>query len=519
MTHDRHPSLGKMAVGNILSTSAAKFGNREALYCAGTGRRFTFAELDVRGNRLANALLGLSLESGSVVAFACSNRAEILDIYVGLARSGLVGLPLNYRLAPAEMAALIQSLGASAIVCESRFGHVLDDLREQCPTLQHFIWIGGNAPDGCRNYDELLLSAPPTSPDVEIDELAPYYFNLTSGTTGLPKCYVLTQFSSCSVHSALLAQDARPDDVYMNVFPAFGRVGLGSLLMSLVTGARNVLVNFDPAQTLQLIEQESVTFLWLVPTMAALMLATPELEARDLESLRAIGFVGSTLPAAIRAQTTARLCANLYEGYGLQEVGMLTVSNPDDRRRSPDSVGKATLFTELRVLDAEGVDVVDGEIGEIVCRSPSSITAYHDSPVRNVETFRRGWFHTGDLGRLDAEGYLYISGRVKDMIISGGQNVHSAEIEAALLGLTGVSECAVVGLPDPVWGEVVAAIIVTPGESTLDVERVQEHCRPILATFKVPRRVVFQTDPLPRTPTGKVQKFILVQRYRSASGH
>lgn len=515
MTHEQHPSLGQITVGSILRTSAARYEDREALFCAGTGRRFTFRQLNSRSNQLAHALMGLSLERGAVVAFVCSNRAEILDIYVALAKSGLVGLPLNYRLAPAEMSTLIEAMGAVAIICEARFGDVLNHLRAHSPALRHYVWIGPDAPKGCHSYDELLSTGSTSEPQVEIDERAPYYFNLTSGTTGLPKSYVLTQYSVCFLHAGLLAQDARPDDVYLTVFPAFGRLGLGSLLMSIMTGARNVLVNFEPATTLGLIETESVTFIWLVATMAALLLAVPHLDSRKLKSLRAVGFVGAMLPASIREQTISRLCTNIYEGYGLQEIGMLTISTPADRQHRADSVGRPVLFTDVRIVDTADKDVAVGEIGEIVGRSPSTITAYYQSPARNTETFRGGWFHTGDLGRLDEAGYLYLCGRVKDMIVSGGQNVHSSEIEATLLGLPGVIDCAVVGLPHEIWGEVVSAVIVAQQATALDMRQVQDFCRKTLASFKVPRHVVFQQEALPRTPTGKVQKFILVERYRS----
>jgi fatty-acyl-CoA synthase len=508
-------SLGSMTVGGIVASAAIRFPNREALLCAGTGRRFTFRQLNERTNRLANALTALPLERGSVVAFICSNRAEILEIYVALAKSGLVGLPLNYRLAPAELESLINAIGAVALFCEARFGSVLGHLDEHCPALAHTIWIGDRPPDSCKRYEDLLSLSPPTAPEVDIDEQAPYYFNLTSGTTGLPKAYVLTQYSASALLGGVVSQDVRSDDVSLVVFPVFGRVGFANLMLAMTMGARSVMVNFDVEATLRLIQEESVTIVWLVPTMAALLLQVPSLDSHRLDSLRYIGFVGSMLPAALRERAMQRLCPNIYEGYGLQESGMLTMSTPEDRRRAPDSVGKPVLFAEVRVVDPLGKPVAVGEIGEIVGRSPHCITEYYQSPTKNAEAFRNGWFHSGDLGRFDADGYLYICGRVKDMIISGGQNVHSAEIEATLIKLGGILDCAVVGLPHEIWGEVVTAVIVTVEGASLSAVDVQEFCRTTLASFKVPRIVLFQNDPLPRTPTGKVQKFRLVERYRA----
>jgi fatty-acyl-CoA synthase len=245
--------------------------------------------------------------------------------------------------------------------------------------------------------------------------------------------------------------------------------------------------------------------------MAALLLRQPALGDQPLPSLRGLLFTGAPLPAAIVQQVIRRLCPNIYEGYGLQETGFVTLSTPHDRSVRPDSVGRAVLFVDLRIVDAEGRDLPVGEIGEIIARSPNGTTAYLDNPEKSAAAFRNGWFHTGDLGRLDADGYLYICGRVKDMIVSGGQNVYSAEVEEALHSIPGVEDCAVFGLPDDTWGECVAAVFVT--SRAITVEDVQATCGALLAGFKLPRKVFCQPDALPRTPTGKVQKFLLIERY------
>ena len=514
MTCDPNRTLGKMTVGDIPRMAAAWFDDREALLCTITGRRLSFQQIEKRSNQLAHALLNLKLERGSVVAFICSNRAEIVEIYFALAKAGLVGLPLNYRLAPVEMSTLINDMGAIALICEAYYGDNLSILRTDSPELAHFIWIGANASDDCYEYESFLSTGATTSPEVDVDGTDPYYFNLTSGTTGLPKSYVVTHYSACELLTAIISTDCRADDVCLTPFPLYGRVGFSSVLVSIMMGARNVLLNFDAEKMLHLVEKESVTFTWLVPTMAALMLAVPGLESRRLGSLRAIGFVGAMLPASIREQTMAHLCPRIYEGYGLQESSMLTISTPDDRLHKPDSVGKPVLFAEVRVVDSNGDRVATGEIGEIIGRTPNCIDGYFQSPAKNIETFRNGWFHTGDLGQLDEDGYLTICGRVKDMIISGGQNVHSAEIEESLLTMPGVNDCSVIGMPDEVWGEVVTAIIVASKDTVMNAHQIQEFCRQSLASFKVPRQVFFQHEPLPRTPTGKVQKFLLVDCYR-----
>lgn len=504
-------ALGKMVVGSILKSSALRTPTQEAVYCVGTGRRFNYRQLNARCNRLANGLLGLGLPSGTVVAFLCSNRAEIIETYFALAKAGFVGLPLNYRLAPSEVATLIESMHATVLIAESRFSSTLEYLRNASPGLRHVVWIGEEAPRYATAYEDLLERASDAEPDVDVSEDDVFYYNLTSGTTGLPKSYALTQFNSTTLESTVVGLGLTADDVFLTLFPAFGRAGFGWSLSAVLMGARNVIMDFDPARVVEVMTSERVTITSLVATMAALLLKQPALGQQPLPSLRGLLFTGAPLPAAIQQQVTRRLCPYIYEGYGLQETGFVTLSTPHDRSVRPDSVGRAVLFVDLRIVDAEGRDLPVGEIGEIIARSPNGTTEYLDNPAKSAAAFRNGWFHTGDLGRLDTDGYLYICGRVKDMIVSGGQNVYSAEVEEVLHSIPGVEECAVFGLPDDTWGECVAAVFVTSKAITAD--DVQATCGARLAGFKLPRKVYCQPDALPRTPTGKVQKFLLVERY------
>jgi fatty-acyl-CoA synthase len=197
----------------------------------------------------------------------------------------------------------------------------------------------------------------------------------------------------------------------------------------------------------------------------------------------------------------------------MQESGTLVVSTPEDRVRRPDSVGHPILFAEVLVVDAEGRDVAPGQTGAIIGRSPGTVSSYYNNPEKTAETFRDGWLHTGDLGRLDEEGYLFINGRLKDVIVTGGQNVHAGEVEEAILGCPGVADCAVIGLSDPLWGESVTAVVVGAEGAVVEADAVIQWCRKSLAGFKTPKKVLIQTEALPRTPTGKVQKFLLVERY------
>jgi acyl-CoA synthetase (AMP-forming)/AMP-acid ligase II len=503
-----------MVVGSILESAALRFRDKEAFYCAGTGRRFTFRQINERCNRLAHALMGLGLRKPDVVAFLCNNRSELPEIYFALAKSGLVGIPLNYRLAPAEIVALMRAMSARALLFETRFVAAAAEVRGALGEIETFVAIGDRRPNWASGYEELLSGSSPAEPEEDVEEADAFYFNLTSGTTGVPKSYVLTHFNNSALGPTFEAFDTTSRDVFMTAFPAFGRVGFAWVAAGLLYGARNVLMDFDPTEALRLIETERVTIVNLVPTMAAMILAEPSLPGHDLQSLRALVFAGAMFPAPLRERTAANICPVIYEYYGMQETGVLTLSTPEDRARQPDSVGPPICFAEVRIECAGGRRAAPGELGEIVGRSPCTVTGYFDNPQKSAETFRSGWVHTGDLGFLNEEGFLFIRGRLKDMIITGGQNVHAAEVEETILRVNGVAECAVFGLPDEVWGERVAAVVVTDTRGVaLSPEIVETACREHLGGFKVPRTIIIQGEPLPRTPTGKVQKFLLVERH------
>ena len=508
-------ALGKMVAGGLITSAAQRFRDREAFFCAGTGRRMSFRQVNERCNRLANALSALGLAKPDVVAFLCNNRVELVETYFALAKLGLVGIPLNYRLAPAEIVSLMSAMGAKAMIFETRFAAAAELVRAKLPGVKTFVAIGENAPDWSRAYEAQLANASVDEPQVEVEEHDPFYFNLTSGTTGLPKSYTLTHYNNAAIGSMFEAFDTTSRDTFMTVFPAFGRVGYAWIAAGLQFGARNVLIDFTPAEALRLIEAEKVTILNLVATMAAMCLADPSLPQRDLTSLRGIVFAGSMFPAPLRERVAAQMCPLIYEYYGMQETGALTVSTPEDRKLRPDSIGLPIPFAEVHIERADGSRAAPGELGEIVGRSPTSVTHYFENPAKSAETFAGGFVHTGDLGVIDEDGFLFIKGRLKDMIISGGQNVHAAEVEEILLAIPGVADCAVFGLPDDMWGERVAALIVrNPGDgAALTAGSVEAACRERLAGFKIPRTVLFENDPLPRTPTGKVQKFLLVEKY------
>lgn len=503
---------GTISIDSILATAAIDHPDKVAFHCSSTGRRATFRELDERTNRLANALERRGVRKGDVVAFLISNRLEIVEVYFALARTGAVGLPLNYRLAPVELVELTRAMPAGIVIFEQRFSAAVDRIRETAPSLKQAIIIDAAGSEAASGYEESLAASEPTRLQADVADADPFYFGLTSGTTGLPKGYILTHANNTAMAALFQCFDMSGDDVAMTVFPMFGRVGFGWAVCSIVHAIPNVLANFEPEQALRLIGEHKVSIVNIVPTMAAMMLGAKASRPDPTTSLRAIVFAGASLPASIREETARALCPTIYEYYGMNEMGALFLSRPEDRAPRPGSVGRRLPFVEAKIVDQNGNIVGPGVIGEVLGRSPMSAANYHDSPEKSAETFRDGWVHTGDLGYLDEDDYLYLRGRRKDMIVTGGQNVYAAEVEAIILRHPGIADCTVIGLPDDFWGEQVTGVVIPhPGAAPTEAE-LDAFCRDYLASFKVPKRFILDIETLPRNSTGKVQKFILVEQ-------
>ncbi len=503
-----------MAVGRILKNSATRYRDKEAVICVTTGKRVSFLQLNERVNRLANKLLKMGFKKGDMVAFVLSNRVELIETFFALGKVGLVGLPLNYRLAPKEIVQMVIHAEAKALIFEMAYAQVAEAVRQQVPAVKTFVGMGGQLQDYALDYENLMAEGSPGEPDVEVREEDDYYLNLTSGTTGLPKSYMLTHYNNATLIIDMTQMfHIHEGDAVLVIFPMFGRVGFGWMGAALHNGAKLVIMNFDPKRVLEVIQAEKVTISNWVATMAQFVLAVPDLEKYDLSSLRGLVFAGAAFPIPVQEQVKKRICRTLYEYYGLQETAIIINASPSDKERKPASQGKVSPWNEVRIVDSEGKDVPTGTIGEVIAKSTSGTTAYFKNEQKTKETFRNGWCHTEDLAYFDEEGYLFIAGRTKDMIVTGGQNVFAADVENTLLAHPAVADCAVIGLPDEKWGEIVAAVIVKRPDVDVKEEEIITFCRGEIAGFKIPKRIIWSDSNIPRTPTGKVQKFILVDKY------
>ncbi|MBN2569318.1 MAG: AMP-binding protein [Deltaproteobacteria bacterium] len=409
---------------------------------------------------------------------------------------------------------MMDHAGSKALIYDTMFSEAASMVKKELTNVTTIIGFGDNIPDYALSYEELVEKSANGEPNEEIDEENAYYMNLTSGTTGLPKSYFLTHYNNAGgIIDVTTMFRVTKDDVILTVFPMFGRVGYAWSAAEIYNGAKNVIVNFDPKIVLELISSEKVTISNWVPAMANFILSIPELETYDMSSLRALVFAGAVFPSAMQTAVKEHLCPNIYEFYGLQETGMIINADLDDKEKSQGSIGKTSPWADVRIIDAFGNDVPSGTVGEIIARALSATSAYFKNEEQTKETFKDGWVYTGDLGYVDEEGYIFLSGRTKDMIVTGGQNVFSVEVENVLMTHPSVADCSVIGLPDDTWGEAVTAVIVRNPEEKISEGEIIAYYKGKIAGFKVPKRIIWMEGKLPRTPTGKVQKYMLVEEF------
>ena len=500
-----------MKLAAFLAAHALASPQREAIACGET--RLTFGEIDAQSTRLANALVSRGISLGDRVAIHLANRAEFVVAFMGAVKAGAIAITLNPKLSPSEAAFIFADARPKAVILEPETRPILAKAGN-APALQ--ICVGGSCAEGEIAYSQLLAEGEATLPEIPpgFDDCMISY---TSGTTGKPKGAIITQANYIMLAAYLNGIHWRltPDDRILATTPLAHRSAFQRLLNMVCAGASLVVMpRFDPREAARIIEEEGITLMGMVPTVGRLLL--PEIEAAParFRSLRAIVVTGEAFPVEVKQRLLAALPGvELHSFFAMTEVGALTNLGPAEQFTKGASVGRVNPGVELKLVDDGGRQVPTGDTGEILVRSGPpgaylTMRGYFNNPVATAETIQDGWVRTGDLGRFDAEGYLYIVDRKKDMVLSGGYNIYSKEVEAAILALPEVQDVAVVGVPDPTYGEAVAAFVeVRPGQA-LAAERVIEHCRETIAGYKKPRHVRFVTG-LPRNSTGKVLKFQL----------
>jgi len=479
-------------------------------------RRVTYDELEERSARLASALAAEGFATGDRVAVLSLNRVEYFEIFFAAAMLGGVVVPVNYLFKPREVQYLLDDSGARWMFVEDGLWPAVEPVRKETAVSVTYVVLDGRRPDTL-DYEGLVAAGSADGVDVAVNPADPFLLQYTSGTTGFPKGATHTHETVMWNALFQLGDIAMTrHDVYLCIPALCWAAGLHDFtLPALWTGATVILHpsrGFDAAEVWRTVERHRVTISLFVPSVLRIALAYP-LEEHDLASLRLVASGGEPVPVAAIEEFQRRLpTCDLMQGYGMSEFpALMTMLDSDYAISKRGSAGRATRITELRVVDADGRDVPAGEHGEIVVRSPATMIGYWNRPDATAAVMAGGWFHTGDRGYLDEDGFLYIAGRIKDMIISGGLNVYPAEIERVIEGHPAVREVAVVGIPDDRYGEVGEAHVVLHDGATVTEDDLAALARAELANYKVPRRWVLRSEPLPRTASGKVQKYALRQ--------
>ncbi|KKC05656.1 long-chain fatty acid--CoA ligase [Mycobacterium nebraskense] len=476
-------------------------------------RRCTYSELNQRVIRLANVLSASGVRPGDRVAVVGLNCLELIEAWFATLRLGAVAVPVNFRLVSEEIAYVLADSGVVAVVVDLACAPAVARARTKTPSIRTVLTIG----DG---LDELIAAADGLALDVTVADEAPAFIMYTSGTTGFPKGAVITH-RNLYLHamSVIATLGLRSDDnCWMAHAPLFHVAGVSGMFPTFLTGGTVVVPpsgGFDPVAAMRTIVGERVTSCWMTPAQWQTVCALPGLRSWDLSRLRRVWWGAAPASTALlRTMFDAFPHTEIIAAFGQTECSPITcLLRGQDALRKIGSVGTPMLGVEVRIVDDQMDDVPQGEIGEIVYRGPLVMKEYWNKPAETAEAFRGGWFHSGDLVPQDADGYIYVVDRKKDMIISGGENIYSAEVENVVAAHAKVAEVSVIGVPDAKWGETPMAVIVArdPADPPTDDE-IDTHCREHLASYKRPRRVVV-VDALPRNASGKVLKTDLRREY------
>ncbi|HEX6537705.1 MAG TPA: long-chain fatty acid--CoA ligase [Candidatus Dormibacteraeota bacterium] len=497
-------------LGFMLTRRAASTPDRTALIFR--DESWTFGELNRLTNRVAHGLHAGGVNPGDRVGFIGLNHPRFLFTLFGAAKLGAVFVPLNFRLSGPELAFIIGDAGLQTLVYEDNFGSIVDEIRDQIDVRQ---FICSEEREGARSFDELTHDQRETNLDYPVGDDDVAWIMYTSGTTGRPKGAMITHGNvKWNNFNSSLAVDSLVDDRTLAVAPLFHIGGLNATPIATLTIGGAVVIEqiFEPGMVLELIERHRITTMFGVPAMFMFMAQHPDFATRDLSSVRIFVVGGAPVPEQLLRSYADRGIPFL-QGYGLTETGPQACLLPPHMAEAKlGSAGIQPFFTDTKVVDENGNDVPDGERGEIVVRGPNVMKGYWNRPDATAEVLEDGWFHTGDIGKRDDDGYFYILDRKKDMIISGGENIYPAEVEDVLFQHPAVQDVAVIGVQHPRWGESVRAVIVVKDGETVTEQEIVDFTEGRLARYKQPRSVVF-ADWLPRNPTGKVVKFELRERF------
>jgi acyl-CoA synthetase (AMP-forming)/AMP-acid ligase II len=502
-------------IGDLLRRRAHLAPNTEALVEPATGRRLSYRELNARANCVANGLRGIGVGEGDRVALLLMNGAEFVESFFAVGKIGAVNVPLNWRLVPDELEFILADAGATVLVYGAEFAAAAAELRSRgdATAIEHWIQAGGDAAEGALEYDDWLAAQSSAEPELAGSDDDLLFIMYTSGTTGPPKGVMHTHATVMwAIQTISTTADFQVRDRFLNSLPMFH---VGALTPSLCVAYRGLTLvamrTFDPYEAWKQIGDERITTTLLVPAMLQFMLGVYDPEQHGASTLRWVMSGAAPVPLEL-IKTYESMGIEIHQVYGLTETcGPACLITGEDALARAGSTGRSFFHTDVRVVREDGSDCHPGEHGEVLVRGPHITTGYWHRPEATAETIVDGWLHTGDVATMDADGFVTIVDRTKDMLISGGENVYPAEIENVLLGHPAITDAAVIGVPSATWGESPLAVVVVSVDD-LSAEDVMAHTRGKLAPFKTVKKVEFVTE-IPRNPSGKILKRELRERF------
>ncbi|MFH1243218.1 MAG: long-chain fatty acid--CoA ligase [Pseudomonadota bacterium] len=503
-------------LGGTLTRTAARYPDR-TVFVSHEGDRLTYCQLDRLSERFASALLRMGFRKGDHIAILSLNCNEQMIAFFGIFKMGGVVVPINARLAAPEMKWVIDHSDAVALIFSKEFEERVKELGPELEGVRSMVMLDQGGREGTLAFQELLEKGAEGDPLVDVfgDDMA--FLVYTAGTTGKPKGVLLTH-NSCIWNCINWAytQTFREGDYCLQVFPLYHVAAIGNILTYVYLGGSIYLKRtFDPRDCMETIERERITRWAAAPTVFNMLLQLPNLEKYDSSSLTLLGSGAAIMPVETRRRLRDIFSkAWMFDNYGMTEAaGGITTLTPLDSQRKEASVGTPLIAVEMRVVDENDSEVATGQVGEVVFRGNNLMKGYYKDPDATREAMRNGWMHTGDLGRLDEEGFLYIVDRKKDMIITGAENVYPREVEEVLYAHSKIAEAAVIGIPDPKWGEAITAVVVLNSGAEASQEEIIDFCRGKIAGFKCPKSVKFLEE-LPKNAAGKILKRVLRERYQ-----
>ncbi|MBM7508447.1 fatty-acyl-CoA synthase [Nocardioides salarius] len=505
----------RLVLGEVLARNARREPHRAAVVFEDSS--LTFAELDTRVNRLANALAERGVGRGDKVAVLMYNRLEVVESFFACQKLGACPVPVNFRLAASELAYILENSDSVAVLTDDELAPLALRSTSDLAAVR-FVASTGRPVQGALSYEDLVAGGSPEDPGVDVDEDDLAFLMYTSGTTGRPKGAMLTHQNLVSnTINWILEMEARPGDAWLSGLPLFHIGGVNGLLPFIYLAGTCVITpstSFDPQESLRLLEKHKPDMCYFVPTQWQQICELPGAATSETTNLRrALWGASQAPPSTLELLVETFPAVGIVNAFGQTEMSSNTCFlKADDAVRKMGSVGLPAVNVEVRIVDEDGQDVAPGEVGEIVYRGPTVMKGYYKADEATADAFRGGWFHSGDLVRQDDEGFIYVVDRVKDMIISGGENIYPAEVERAVERHPAVREVAVIGVPHPRWVETPVAVVVSDTEEHPDQSEVLDFLRSDLASYKKPRAVVY-VDELPRNASGKILKRELRDSY------